>query len=686
MAETNELKRWIFNRFTALLLGILIADGAALWLGFSRSSGEVNAFIIAGIVAGLGVTGLIIWTAVAFNDTLVKPLQRITDELSAGALTEAAPSTKPVSSPQLKGLTNAMNTALSALQTARIERTEEVARETAKLDRQKTLFTALLQDLVDGVLVLTPDNRIMLFNRAAQRLIPKLGLDRPFSYFLREEPLLNASKRINAMSERGHIDTVEFLVATEDGGQFFHMRARPIVMDGAAIGMLLIFHDATEDLSAHADQDHLFNTLFQDVLRQATAVGAAVDAIYDDPEMPPAIRKNFADLMHTNLHQLFSRLDEMCDLHDSTVVRNWPTSTVATIDLFDGLNAKDIARVRMSGKSQFITCDGFAILELFGRLLTGLKESGSRYDFNFAADPRDDQVWLSLAWSGDEATESDIEGWLRGALSNGYGAYEGKDVLLGHLTDLWSEPSGLGYRIVLPLQGAREPGEALHEERAEFYDFDLPPISAEDDMANMPLDDLRYVVFDTETTGLEPSKGDEIIQIAGVRIVNKRILQGDVFDTYVDPKRAIPAVSTEIHGITEDMVVGAPEIAEAGKDFHDFCKGAVLVAHNAPFDMAFLKKKQDQIGIDFNQPVLCTVLLSAALNEFADSHTLDALMERFGLEMPPNMRHTAIGDAMATAQVFIHLLDILKGQGITTLDQAIEATNRMAKYRKAQKY
>ena len=89
-------------------------------------------------------------------------------------------------------------------------------------------------------------------------------------------------------------------------------------------------------------------------------------------------------------------------------------------------------------------------------------------------------------------------------------------------------------------------------------------------MLESRLEDLTYVVFDTETTGLTPSS-DEIVQIAAVRVVNGRRVRREVFDTLVDPGRPIPQSSTDVHGITADMVKGAPTIVDAGKRFHDFC-------------------------------------------------------------------------------------------------------------------
>ena len=110
--------------------------------------------------------------------------------------------------------------------------------------------------------------------------------------------------------------------------------------------------------------------------------------------------------------------------------------------------------------------------------------------------------------------------------------------------------------------------------RKVVYDFDLLSKVRGAGLAETPLDALTYVVFDTETTGLLPEKGDEIVQIAAVRIVNGRRVAGEVLDTLVNPGRAIPPVSTEVHGITDAMVAEAPDVAK--------CAASSTISPKAP--------------------------------------------------------------------------------------------------------
>ncbi len=222
---------------------------------------------------------------------------------------------------------------------------------------------------------------------------------------------------------------------------------------------------------------------------------------------------------------------------------------------------------------------------------------------------------------------------------------------------------------------AMEVEEEVTAERPLVFDFGLIDRDAGGDIADRPLSALTFVVFDTETTGLDP-KSDEIVQIGAVRAVNGRLITGEVLDTYVDPGRPIPPASSRVHGVTDELVAGAPRVGEAARRFHDFARDAVLVAHNAPFDIAFLKRAEAAAGVAFDQPVLDTVLLSAAVFGETEEHTLDAIAARLDVRIEGAARHTATGDAMATAAVLLKLLPILEGRGIKTFGQAVAAMRR----------
>ncbi len=152
------------------------------------------------------------------------------------------------------------------------------------------------------------------------------------------------------------------------------------------------------------------------------------------------------------------------------------------------------------------------------------------------------------------------------------------------------------------------------------------------------------------------------------------MLKNEVFDQLIDPRRDLPEVSTKIHGITPDMLAGQPEIGAVLPAFRAFCADTVLVAHNAAFDMRFLQLKEAPTGVSFDLPVLDTLLLSAVLHPNQESHRLEAIAERFGIAIIG--RHTALGDAIVTGEVFLRMVPLLADMGIRTLGEARAAAEK----------
>lgn len=205
-------------------------------------------------------------------------------------------------------------------------------------------------------------------------------------------------------------------------------------------------------------------------------------------------------------------------------------------------------------------------------------------------------------------------------------------------------------------------------ERPLTYDFDLLDSAPDTGLEQTLLRDLAFVVFDSETTGLDPAS-DAVVQLGAVRIVNGHIVEGEMFETLVKPHIPIPASATRVHGISEEMVAEAPAFPQACAAFHRFARGAVIVAHNAPFDMAFLRRVAPEAGVSFDAPVLDTVHISAAVFGGAAEHTLDAICTRLDITIPPELRHTAMGDAVATAKALVAMLPVLEARGIQTFGE-----------------
>jgi DNA polymerase-3 subunit alpha (Gram-positive type) len=186
------------------------------------------------------------------------------------------------------------------------------------------------------------------------------------------------------------------------------------------------------------------------------------------------------------------------------------------------------------------------------------------------------------------------------------------------------------------------------------------------------LKELEYVVFDLETTGFYADSGDEIVEIGAV-LVKKLEIQKEVFSTFINPKRPIPAASTAVTGIKDSHVKDAPTIDKIMDDFLSFIGNRIIVAQNAKFDMSFMFKNFQRLNIPVKQNlVVDTIGISKLLFPYEQKHNLDAIMARLGIAKTGD-RHRSLDDSKYTAQVLIEFIKLLEKQGISTLPE-IEQT------------
>lgn len=180
--------------------------------------------------------------------------------------------------------------------------------------------------------------------------------------------------------------------------------------------------------------------------------------------------------------------------------------------------------------------------------------------------------------------------------------------------------------------------------------------------------DDTYVVFDLETTGLSPV-GDRIIEIGAVKLSGDKVI--DRFSAFVNPEVPIPFNIEKLTGISDSMVENADTVEKVLPEFLDFCSNAVMVAHNAGFDIGFIKEKAKVIlGREFNCTVVDTVALSRALLPTLGKFTLDHVAKVLGISVFNH--HRAVDDAQACADIFLSLVDKLKNRGINNLDNINE--------------
>jgi DNA polymerase III subunit epsilon len=200
------------------------------------------------------------------------------------------------------------------------------------------------------------------------------------------------------------------------------------------------------------------------------------------------------------------------------------------------------------------------------------------------------------------------------------------------------------------------------------------------DELGTPLREVTFVVLDLETTGGSPNGGDGITEIGAVKVRGGE--QVGELATLVDPGSGVPAGIVALTGITSAMTAGAPRIEAVLPTLLEFLRGAVLVAHNAPFDSGFLRAACERHGRPWPRPpVLCTARLARAVlpHDEAPSVRLGALAQHFGTATRPT--HRALADARATVEVLHHLLERVGNLGVQSLEELLALARESAPHR-----
>lgn len=167
---------------------------------------------------------------------------------------------------------------------------------------------------------------------------------------------------------------------------------------------------------------------------------------------------------------------------------------------------------------------------------------------------------------------------------------------------------------------------------------------------------MREIVFDTETTGTEPLKGDRVVEIGCVELIN-HVPSGNTFHAYLNPERPMSEGAFRVHGLSDEFLADKPLFAAIADEFAAFIAGAKLIAHNASFDVAFLDMEFGRVGrAGIDRSLVIDTLVMARRKHPGASNSLDALCTRYGINNAKRTKHGALLDSEILAEVYVELL------------------------------
>jgi DNA polymerase-3 subunit epsilon len=707
----------------ALAAALLLAAGiivAAVWatLGPAERSVVAPVLLARAAVAAFAAMLLIFLAALVFRrlfERYVDAPAELLDQvrvLMHGDIRRELPER---GSSANRGLAQAIAMLLQERNRLRDDMARRVAEASHDIEQERSRLAALMSELEQSVVVCNLEGRILLYNNGARELFGTsadsmvhgsptglIGLGRSIHAVIDREIIAHAlhgilsrlrdgarspSSEFATTTAAGHLLRVRMTAvpALDGGGAGGHSGDPAGDPEGDLDGFVLMIDDITRTFELDSQRDDLLRRLTEGSRASLANLQAAVEML-ELPDLDAPQRERFIAVIHEEVISLAGRVQAAAaDVALETSTR-WPLEDMRGTEFLAaaGRHIEAMQRgVRIEAgdvdPSLWLRVDSFALLQALGYLAGRLHRDCEVRTLRLRITAARPRVRLDLAWSGAVPASTSIASWQGDAMRTAGGRLpiSVSDVVGRHGGEFWfeREPAGPGglFRFLLPLADERDEASAAPpqslEARPEFYDFGLFRRSAQSrQLDDRGLADLSYTVFDTETTGLDPSGGDEIIQIGATRIVNGKLLQSECFNQLIDPQRPVAAASSRIHGLTLDMLRGKPTFREVLPAFHAFASDTVLVGHNAAFDMRFLELKQAAAGVRFDHAVLDTLLLAALVHPDHRSHGLEEIAMR--LDIAVAKRHDALADALLTAEIFLRLLPLLQNLGIRTLRQA----------------
>ena len=702
------------------VVGLVMAAWMVLTVGmicFALGSAEREAVgaVLAPRSALLGLSWMLAFMLTAVGLSLLHrryvgaPARLIEQTRVLLAATGAQP-LRPGGTAEMRALAGVINELAAQRDHLREDMAQQVAQGSASVQQEKNRLAALMAELTQSVVVCNLDGRILLYNSRARLQFRALsdaptltdgaeliGIGRSIYAVFDRQLVAHALESIARRRARGASSPSAQFVTTTRSGQLLRVQMAPVRAGeqdaqtvGQVSGFVLMLDNVTRAFEEENLRDQLLHGLTERSRSSLANMQAAVDMLAY-PDLDSDMRERFLAVVRDEVGAMSQRITDLVQRATQGLKTRWPLEEMLGSDLLLAAQRRIEAHcqrpvsVHEVDASIWLRVDSFSLTQVLDYLATRLVDEFEVKFLRLRLQTVGRRAQLDLIWAGHVMSNETVMSWEMDSMR--FGAESTpltvRDVVERHGGEMWFERDRIRheafFRFLLPLASEQEQLEASEimrsDSRPEYYDFNLFEVTEQGHaLDERALSDLSYTVFDTETTGLNPSEGDEIIQIGAARIVNGRLLRQESFEQLVDPGRLISGASVAIHGITQAMVKGKPRVGAVLPAFHLYAQDTVLVAHNAAFDMKFLQLQQASTGLSFHQPVLDTLLLSAVVHPNQESHRLEAIAERFNITVLG--RHTALGDAIVTAEVWLRLIPLLQEMGIHTLRQAREAAQK----------
>ena len=654
----------------------------------------------------------------------IVPLNQLVEETRVMNTVNPAHRLRIDGSREIKELAELINTCGDQYAAAKhvIDQTVEAAK--AKTEAEKNILATIMAELTQGVLICDTVGRILLYNRQAQQALDKghapdpspskpgeveselpdgfVGLHRSVYALIDKNLIQYALREIQRKLDQKKENISSYFVVVTAAKRQLRVETLPILdEDQRFAGFALIFTDITHQLKNAGQLNQHLKRMAKSLRSSIAAIRSAVDLMIQFPDMDGDQKNNFLGIISDQAEDASRILRNELTETSMYAKSRWPLVPILVTDFIAALKDEVLAMTDIAVEVAecdarcMIRVDNYSLMLAIGFVLERLKGEINQDCSRVRLTAPGNLVQIDLIWEGPPLKIETLRQWYDLPLTD---SQKGipltlKEVCEQHHAEIWPHSQGAeigeaSLRLFIPMVQSGIPSEdvrqvaRLPKKRPEFYDFDLFSRTGQaPELEKCLLGELVYTVFDTETTGLDPRGGDEIISIGAIRIVNGRLLHTETINQLVDPLRSIPGESIKFHGITEKMVEGMPTIEKVLPFLHRFAQDTVLVAHNAAFDMRMLQMKEKLTGIRFTNPVLDTMLLCAILHPAQEDHSLEKIAERLGVVMAN--RHDALGDATATGEVFLKMIPLLKANGIHTLADALAASSKspFAKYK-----